>query len=194
MQPRTRYVRGPEGHVAYQVSGRARSTSSSSPIVQQHRDHVGGAGDRALPRAPGDDRAASSASTSAAPASRIRCRSARCRRSSSGWTTSRTVIDAVGCGRVVMFGHGDGGPMAMLFAATYPERTAALVLADTFARMRHAPDYPDGLSAADAERKATRSASIGASRIAQFRATGRAAGRSTSRRTSPGARDSSGCR
>src|SRR4029453_12602878 len=64
-----------------------------------------------------------------------------------------TVIDEVGCRRVVVFGHGDGGPIAMLFAATYPERTEALVLGDTFARMRHAADYPQGLSEIDAERK-----------------------------------------
>src|SRR5262245_63277562 len=65
-----------------------------------------------------------------------------------------TVIDGVGCKRVVPFGHGDGGPIAMLFAATYPERTEALVLGDTFARMRHAPDYPDGLTEAAAAAKA----------------------------------------
>jgi class 3 adenylate cyclase len=41
----------------------------------------------------------------------------------------------------------------MLFAATYPERTEALVLGDTFARMRHAADYPEGLSDGDADRK-----------------------------------------
>jgi class 3 adenylate cyclase len=56
-----------------------------------------------------------------------------------------TVIDAVGCGRVVMFGHGDGAPMAMLFAATYPERTAALIVADGTARKLRAPDYPHGI-------------------------------------------------
>jgi class 3 adenylate cyclase len=42
----------------------------------------------------------------------------------------------------------------MLFAATYPERTEGLVLGDTFARIRHAADYPDGLSEADAGKKA----------------------------------------
>jgi pimeloyl-ACP methyl ester carboxylesterase len=66
-----------------------------------------------------------------------------------------TVIDEVGCKRIVVFGHGDGGPIAMLFAATYPERTEALVLGDTFARMRHAADYPEGLSEVDADRKGT---------------------------------------
>ena len=65
-----------------------------------------------------------------------------------------TVIDAVGCERIVVFGHGDGGPIAMLFAATYPERTEALVLGDTFARLRRAPDYPEGLDEVAVEEKA----------------------------------------
>jgi class 3 adenylate cyclase len=41
----------------------------------------------------------------------------------------------------------------MLFAATYPQRTEALVLGDTFARMRQSADYPVGLSEAAAEAK-----------------------------------------
>jgi class 3 adenylate cyclase len=57
----------------------------------------------------------------------------------------RTVVDAIGSERVVMFGHGDGGMMAMFFVATYPKRTSALVLADAFARMLRAPDYGCGL-------------------------------------------------
>ncbi len=43
--------------------------------------------------------------------------------------------------------------MALLFAATYPERVSALVLWGTFARMAWAPDYPDGIDAQEAERQ-----------------------------------------
>src|SRR5206468_2740162 len=57
----------------------------------------------------------------------------------------RTVLDAAGAERAVLFAHGDGGPMAMLFAATYPERTAGLVVADGTARKLRAPDYPHGI-------------------------------------------------
>src|SRR2546422_9759980 len=57
----------------------------------------------------------------------------------------RTVLDAAGAEREVLFAHGDGGPMAMLFAATYPERTAGLVVADGTARKLRAPDYPHGI-------------------------------------------------
>jgi class 3 adenylate cyclase len=40
----------------------------------------------------------------------------------------RSVLDAVGSEQAVLFGSGHGGQMCALFAATYPERTAALVL------------------------------------------------------------------
>lgn len=54
----------------------------------------------------------------------------------------RAVLDAVGSKRTVVFGGSEGGPMCMLFAATYPERTAALVLNGTYARGRWSKDYP----------------------------------------------------
>ena len=45
----------------------------------------------------------------------------------------RAVMDAVGSQRAVVMGVSEGGPMSMLFAATYPERTIALVLYGTAA-------------------------------------------------------------
>jgi pimeloyl-ACP methyl ester carboxylesterase/class 3 adenylate cyclase len=45
----------------------------------------------------------------------------------------RAVMDAVGSERAVVFGVSEGGPMSMLFAATYPERTIALALYGTVA-------------------------------------------------------------
>ncbi|RVD43673.1 alpha/beta fold hydrolase [Mesorhizobium sp. M4A.F.Ca.ET.020.02.1.1] len=54
----------------------------------------------------------------------------------------RAVLDAVGSKRTVLFGSSEGGPMCMLFAATYPERTAALVLNGTYARGTWSKDYP----------------------------------------------------
>ena len=57
----------------------------------------------------------------------------------------RTVLDAVDSERAAIFGHGEGGYMAMLFAATHPARVEALVLADTCARRKAAPDYPCGV-------------------------------------------------
>ena len=58
----------------------------------------------------------------------------------------RAGMDAAGSKRATLFGWGDGGALAALFAATYPERSAGLVLFDGSARMTWAPDYPWGLS------------------------------------------------
>ena len=55
------------------------------------------------------------------------------------------VLDAVGSERAALFGGAEGGPMCVLFAATFPERTSALVLGASYARRRWAPDYPWGL-------------------------------------------------
>jgi class 3 adenylate cyclase/pimeloyl-ACP methyl ester carboxylesterase len=57
---------------------------------------------------------------------------------------ARAVLDAVGSDTAVLLGLSEGGPMSILFAATYPKRTSALVLYGTFARFMHAPDYPFG--------------------------------------------------
>jgi pimeloyl-ACP methyl ester carboxylesterase len=56
----------------------------------------------------------------------------------------RAILDEVGSERAVLFGVSEGGPMSLLYAATYPERTAALVLYGTYAKRSWAPDYPWG--------------------------------------------------
>ena len=56
----------------------------------------------------------------------------------------RAVMDAAGSERAALVGVSEGGPMSLLFAATYPERTVAMVLVATFARVAWAPDYPLG--------------------------------------------------
>jgi class 3 adenylate cyclase/pimeloyl-ACP methyl ester carboxylesterase len=56
----------------------------------------------------------------------------------------RAVMDAVGSERAALIGVSEGGPMSVLFAATYPERTVALVLYGTTARLRSDVDYPLG--------------------------------------------------
>jgi class 3 adenylate cyclase len=54
------------------------------------------------------------------------------------------VLDAVGCERVALLEL--GVPVGVWFTATHPERTAALVLVNSTARLRRADDYPEGLS------------------------------------------------
>ena len=63
-----------------------------------------------------------------------------------------SVLDAVGSDRAAVVGMLGGGPLAMLFAATYPERTHSLVLYNAFARLLRAEDYPQGIPPAVAER------------------------------------------
>lgn len=52
------------------------------------------------------------------------------------------VMDAVGSERAALLGTSEGGNMSILFAATYPERTVALILYGCFAKGLWAPDYP----------------------------------------------------
>ncbi|MEO6390520.1 MAG: alpha/beta fold hydrolase, partial [Pyrinomonadaceae bacterium] len=52
------------------------------------------------------------------------------------------VMDAVGSERAVLVGVSEGGPMCSLFAATYPEKTVALVMIGTYAKRIWARDYP----------------------------------------------------
>ena len=56
----------------------------------------------------------------------------------------RAVMDAVGSRRAAFYGLSEGAALALMFAATYPERTAALVLRSAFPRSMWAPDYPWG--------------------------------------------------
>lgn len=54
----------------------------------------------------------------------------------------RAVMDAAGSEHAVLVGLGEGGPLCALFAATYPERTTALVLINTSPRMVRSPELP----------------------------------------------------
>jgi len=54
----------------------------------------------------------------------------------------RAVMDAAGSERAVLVGISEGAPMCILFAATFPARTQALVLFGGMARSTWAPDYP----------------------------------------------------
>ncbi|HEX6624870.1 MAG TPA: adenylate/guanylate cyclase domain-containing protein, partial [Pyrinomonadaceae bacterium] len=63
----------------------------------------------------------------------------------------RAVLDAVGSERAALCGVSEGGPMSALFAATYPEKTSALVMIGTYAKRVRDPDYPWGPTAAERE-------------------------------------------
>jgi class 3 adenylate cyclase len=54
----------------------------------------------------------------------------------------RAVMDAARSERAVLFGHSEGGPMCVLFAAAYPHRTEALIMYGSFAVRTWHRDYP----------------------------------------------------
>jgi class 3 adenylate cyclase len=55
-----------------------------------------------------------------------------------------SVMDAVGSDRAALFGVDAAGPMAILFAATYPDRTAALIVYGSEPASNASADYPGG--------------------------------------------------
>ncbi len=64
----------------------------------------------------------------------------------------RAVLEAVGSDRAALFGHSEGGSMCFLFAATYPQRTDALITFGSFAKRRDPDeDYPWAPTAEDRE-------------------------------------------
>src|SRR5207302_7036624 len=72
----------------------------------------------------------------------------------------RAVMDAVGSRRAAFYGLSERAAMSLLFAATYPERTAALVVRSAFPRRMWAPDYPWGRTEAEYEREVQRDLQI----------------------------------
>lgn len=65
----------------------------------------------------------------------------------------RAVMDAAGSERAVLMGHSEGGNMATLFAATYPDRTEGLILVGTYAKRIWSEDYPWAPRPADREQE-----------------------------------------
>ena len=87
----------------------------------------------------------------------------------------RAVMDAVGSRRAAIYGLSEGAAMSILFAATYPERTAALVTRSCSPRTLWAPDFPWGRSEDAYEREVDQAMGVYASR-AQAREAVRALG------------------
>jgi class 3 adenylate cyclase len=147
MLPKTRYAKGPEGHIAYQVFGEG---PRDIVFVPDHPTNV---------EIMWEEPSLARFLTRLAAMGRVICFDMRGTGLSDPvplgalptlekWMDDiRTVVDAVGCDRVSLLGHGSGGRMAILFAATYPDRTAALALLDTYARFLRAPDYACGMPA-----------------------------------------------
>ena len=63
----------------------------------------------------------------------------------------RTVLDAAGSRKVVLFGASEGGPACIRFAADHPDRVAGLILFASLAKGSASPDYPHALHAGQYE-------------------------------------------
>ena len=66
------------------------------------------------------------------------------------------VLDAAGSERATLLANGVAGSVAIFFAASYPNRTASLVLDGCYARLARAPDYPWGVPNRVLDREITR--------------------------------------
>ncbi len=144
-QPETRYATSDAGYVAYQVFGEGPISTLFITSWAQNLDVMW------------DEPGLARYMGRLASFSRVVCFDKR----GSGvsdpvpWNTSpaleewmddaRVVLDAAGVDQTAVIGDVEGGPMAILFAATYPERVSALVLINTFARWRRDSDYPIGM-------------------------------------------------
>ena len=59
----------------------------------------------------------------------------------------RAVMDAAGSEQAAIFGTSEGGPLALLFTATYPSRVSSLVLYGSYAKSINSDDYHSGVDA-----------------------------------------------
>lgn len=141
--PEVRYARSGDVHVAYQTFGRGPHLVSAPPFVQNLEmlwDDPTGGYPRFLRRLAEYrtvtiiDKRGTGLSDRVSGMVGVEER----------MDDLRAVMDAIGAETAALTGISEGGPLAMLFAATYPERVEALVLVNTAARFVAAPDHPYG--------------------------------------------------
>jgi class 3 adenylate cyclase len=56
----------------------------------------------------------------------------------------QAILDTIGCKQAALFGVSEGGPMSLLYAATYPQRTSSLVIYGSYAKRSQTTDYRFG--------------------------------------------------
>jgi class 3 adenylate cyclase len=130
--PETRYARSGDIHIAYQVAGEGKVDLVYAPGFVSNLDWNWEEPERAyffsrlaaFSRLILFDKRGTGLSDRSAGIASLEVR----------MDDLRAVMDGAGCERAAIFGVSEGGPMSMLFAATYPERTRALALYGTYAR------------------------------------------------------------
>jgi class 3 adenylate cyclase/pimeloyl-ACP methyl ester carboxylesterase len=139
IQPKTSYARNGDVHIAYQVLGDGPLDLLFIPAFVSHLDLYWAAPETAaffrrlasFSRLILFDKRGTGLSD---PVSGVATLEERAE-------DARAVLDAAGSQQAALFGLSEGGPMSLLFAATYPERTTALVLFGSFAKLEPSPDY-----------------------------------------------------
>jgi class 3 adenylate cyclase/pimeloyl-ACP methyl ester carboxylesterase len=148
MPPRTRFARSGDVMVAFQVTGEENPVDVVwAPGVVSHLDLDWGDPDWAhtlermgsFSRLIRFDKRGTGLSDRGIAASTLEERT----------DDIRAVMDAAGSERAVILGDSEGGCMACVFAATYPERTRGIVLWGTQARWVKTDDYPWGFDPVD---------------------------------------------
>jgi class 3 adenylate cyclase len=151
VEPETRYVAGGEGQLAYQVVGEGAIdlvylTGSTSHVdVRWEIPQFASFNERlaAFSRMIAFDRLGNGASDRAVAGDV---------QSLADWVEDlRAVLDRIGSERTAILAVADAGPMAMLFAATYPDRVSALILANTSARWMAREEYSERVAREDLE-------------------------------------------
>ena len=143
--PETRYAKGPGGHIAYQVLG---DGPFDLVFMNAWFSHVDGRWEepsfaRMLRRFASFSRLIIFDKRGTGASDPL----PQAHTTWEEWADDvKTVMDEVGSEQAAIVGVSDCGPMAMLFAATYPSRVRALVLANTFPRLTRTDDYPWGLA------------------------------------------------
>lgn len=143
--PETKYARAGDAHIAYQVFGQGETDLVWMPHWATHlellwEDPLSAAflqGLASFSRVIMFDKRGVGLSDPVALAAPLTVES---------WTEDLSaVLDAVGSQRAVVAASDMAGFIAVLFAATHPDRTTALVLVNATARVRRARDYPIGV-------------------------------------------------
>jgi pimeloyl-ACP methyl ester carboxylesterase/class 3 adenylate cyclase len=142
MAPETRYALSGDVHIAYQVTGTGRFDLVFVPGFVTHMEmqwRMPGFGDfldelGSFARLIRFDKRGTGMSDPVSGAPSLETR----------MDDVRAVMDAAGSRRAAFYGLSEGAAMSILFAATYPERVAALVVRSCSPRTMWAPDFPWG--------------------------------------------------
>jgi class 3 adenylate cyclase len=142
MSPETRYAKSGDVHIAYQVTGSGPIDVVLVPGFMSHldADWDNPVRTRLLMRLSSFCRLIRLDKRGTGLSDRVKIGTLEER-----MDDVRAVMDAAGSEKAALFGYSEGGPMSILFSATYPERTTALIMYGSYARRLRAPDHPYGM-------------------------------------------------